>query len=46
MDADELQTRPVALKQLCKQPEEDRPHLLVLEHKSALLIKLLLLSDK
>jgi len=30
MDADELQARPVALEELCKQPEKDRPHLLVL----------------
>lgn len=32
MDADELQAGPVALKELCKQPEKDGPHLLVLEH--------------
>lgn len=32
MDADELQARPVALEELCKQPEKDGPHLLVLEH--------------
>lgn len=32
MNADKLQARPVALEELCKQPEKDRPHLLVLEH--------------
>lgn len=32
MNADELQTGPVALEELCKQPEEDGPHLLILEH--------------
>lgn len=32
MDADELQARPVTLEELCKQPEKDGPHLLVLEH--------------
>lgn len=32
MDADELQAGPVALKELCKQPEKDGSHLLVLEH--------------
>lgn len=32
MDADELQARPVALEELCKQPEKDGPHLLILEH--------------
>lgn len=32
MDADELQTRPVALEKLCKEPEKDSPHLLVLEN--------------
>lgn len=32
MDANELQARPVALEELCKQPEKDGPHLLVLEH--------------
>lgn len=31
MDADELQARPVALEELCKQPEKDSPHLLVLK---------------
>lgn len=30
MDADELQARPVALEELCKQPEKDGPHLFVL----------------
>lgn len=34
MDADELQARPVALEELCKQPEKDGPHLLVLEHRT------------
>lgn len=32
MDADELQARPVALEKLCKEPEKDGPHLLVLEN--------------
>lgn len=32
VDADELQARPVALEELCKQPEKDGPHLLILEH--------------
>lgn len=31
MDADELQTGPVALEELRKQPEEDGSHFLVLE---------------
>lgn len=31
MDADELQARPVALEELCKKPEKDGPHLLVLK---------------
>lgn len=33
MDPNELQARSVALEELCKQPEKDGPHLLVLEHK-------------
>lgn len=32
VDTDELQAGPVALEELCKQPEKDGPHLLVLEH--------------
>lgn len=35
MDADELQARPVALEELCKQSEKDGPHLLILEHTHA-----------
>lgn len=34
MDADELQARSVALEELCKQPEKDSPHLLVLKKKT------------
>lgn len=35
MDADELQAGPVALEKLCKEPEKDSPHLLVLENTQA-----------
>lgn len=31
MDTNKLQARPVALEELCKQPEKDSPHLLVLK---------------
>lgn len=33
MDANELQARPVALEELCKQAQEDGPHFFILERK-------------
>ena len=33
MDSNELQTGPVALEQLCKQAQEDGPHLLILANR-------------